>query len=178
MKHISQESPSDFFQKNLMQALGRDGVSIEPFTEYYVVQLLTTEIASVHQRGETLGDVFARALSARASERIRMLRRVGDCALVFGGLWWEQSYRPRRPQHIQYYMQLGSMAYRSIGGTPFDEMASKFEPITAALARMSSDTRLTLPSDLLRLYVLWIETRSEFAARVLADRGLILTEGV
>ena len=176
-KRISHELPSDFFQKNLTRALQQDQVSIEPYTEYYVVQLLTTEVVGSHSHDETLGEVFAHALRARPGERIRLLRRVGDCALVVGGLWWERSFRPRRPPHIEYYTQLGSMAYRTIGGAPFDEMASKFQSIASALARMSTDTRLVTSNDLFRLYILWSQTHHEFAARALAQRGLIPPQG-
>ncbi len=162
----------EFFRSLLGDALQRERVKVAPITEFYIVQLLAREVSDGHHPTEILADPFAGALSASPRERVSALRSVGDRALVFSGLWWERDSRPRRPAHVAYYVQLGSIAYRTIGGSPFEEMASKFEGIVDTLARVSTDVLVTSSSDILRIYCMWQETQSKFAARALAARGV------
>jgi hypothetical protein len=172
MQKIIHETPMEFFRSLLGDALQQERVTVAPITEFYIVQLLAGEVSDGHHPTEILADTFAGALTSPPRERIRILRSVGDRALVFSGLWWERDRRPRRPAHVAYYVQLGSMAYRIIGGSPFDEMASKFEGIVDTLARVSTDVLVTSSSDVLRIYLMWQETQSRLAARALAARGV------
>lgn len=174
MPKIIRETPTEFFQSLLRDALHREGVAVGPITEFYIVQLLASEVTEGHHPEEILAEAFVLALEASPRDRIRKFRSVGDRALVFSGLWWERDCRPRRPPHTEYYLQLGSMAYRVIGGAPFDEMASKFEGIVDTLARVSTDTLVKSSSDVLRLYGVWQETQNRFAARALAAQGVIV----
>jgi len=173
MAIIIRDTPTEFFRAALAEAMARERVSVESFTEYYLVRLLVGEVSNGHHPSETLGDVFANALGAKPAERQRLLRWVGDRALVFTGLWWEHGFRPRRVSHARFHIDVGTAAYRTIGGVPFEEMASKFEGIVDALARLGADTSLLSAQDVVRLYLLWEETRSAYAARILAERGLI-----
>jgi hypothetical protein len=173
MPAIIGESPMEYFRIALAEAMARERVSVETFTEYYIVQLLVGEIDRGHHPTETLGDSFVKALAAKPADRQRMLRWVGDRALLFNGLWWEHNFRPRRISHLRFHRDVGMAAYRNLGGVPFEEMSLKFEGIVDALARLGTDASLATARDLVRLFLLWQETHSAYAARVLAERGLI-----
>lgn len=103
-----------------------------------------------------------------------MLREVGDMALIFSGLWWEHQFRPLRPSHAKFHIDLGRMAYRSVGGVPFDELAANIGGIVDALIQLGTDHSLTTARDVLRLYLLWSDTHSPHAARALAAQGLLV----
>lgn len=166
-------TPLEFFRNALTDALARERVSVTPPAEYYVVHLLVRQIDQGVHPDETLGDRFARAHHEAPAVRVQQLRAVGDSALVFCGLWWEHQYRPLRPSYATYHMDLGRVAYRNIGGQPFDELAAKFSALVDALIRLGTEHSLATARDIVRLYTLWQETDSRYAARALADLGLV-----
>ena len=177
MSHIVGETPMEFFREALQEALQREGVTVDVTSEYYLVKLLVSQIDEGFHPDETLGDRFAIAIHAKPIDRMQIFRAVGDRALINCGLWWEHQYRPRRPSYAQYHMQLGKVAYRGVGGEPFDEIAEKFEGLVDALIRFGTKASLATARDILRLYTLWEETRSAHAASALAERGVYVVRG-
>jgi hypothetical protein len=173
MSSVSCETPMEFFRDALGEAMANERLTVEPFTEYYLVQLLADVVEGSWHPTETLGDVYVRAQAMKPVDRRRTLRSIGDRALVFSGLWWEHNFRPLRPSHAKYHVELGRLAYREIGGVPFDEIAQKFDGIVDALVRLGTDASLRTARDLLRLYLIWQETGSGYAARVLVRNGLV-----
>lgn len=169
---ISALSLEEFFRDAVVDAMSRERVSVEPYTEHYVIQLLVRETRDGHHPMETLSDEYVRALSARTADRRRLFQSIGDRALVFSGFWWNYEFRPRRLSNAEFHLQLGRRAYGHIGGQPFDEMALKFDRLADALARLATNAFLVTPRDIARLYRLWDETYSRYAARALAERGL------
>lgn len=165
----------EFFGDALDIAMQKESVDVSPIAHRYVVQLLVRQIDSGYHPDETLGDKFAAALETRhAAERIQKLRDVGDRALVVSGLWWEHQYRPRRPSHATFHIDLGRIAYTSLGGVPFDELARNMGGIVDALIRLGCDHNLATARDALRLYMLWEQTQSRHAARALIALGITL----
>lgn len=165
-------SAQEFFDDALSIATQKELVVLSSTAHRYVVQLLIRQIDRGYHPDETLGDKFAAALEARSVERIQKLREVGDRALVVSGLWWEHQYRPRRPSHAAFHIDVGRIAYTSLGGVPFDELAQNMGGIVDALIRLGNDHALASARDVLRLYMLWEETHSRYAAHALIARGI------
>ncbi len=172
--NMVQSSPEEFFSEALGEAMQKECVSVSADAHYYVVQLLVRQIDHGYHPDETLSDRFALAFSAKPVDRNRILREVGDRALVFSGLWWEHQYRPLRSSHATFHVDLGRRAYRSVGGVPYDELSSKIGGVVDALIRMCTDHSLNTARDVLRLYMLWADTHSRHAARALLGRGLMI----
>lgn len=166
--------PEVFFREALEEAMQKESVVVSPSAHAYVVSVLVRQVHDGYHPDETLGDRFARALSATHFDRIRTLRDVGDRALIASGLWWERQYRPLRMSHATFHMDIGRRAYESIGGDPFEELSENIEGLVDALIRLGTDHSLKTARDVLRLYMLWQETRSRHAARALAGRGVMV----
>ena len=170
--NLIRTSAREYFYDALGAAMQKESVAVSPITHRYMVQVLVKQVDRGYHPDETLGDKFAAALEARDAERIRMLRDVGDRALVASGLWWEHQYRPRRPSHAKFHIDLGRVAYTALGGVPFDELARNMSGIVDAFIRLGIDHTLASARDILRLYMLWDETHSRCAARALIARGI------
>lgn len=167
-------TPEEFFGEALKVAMEKERVSVGGYAQHYLLQLLVRQIDNGFSLDETLGDRFALALKAGSVDRIRILREIGDRALIFSGLWWEHNFRPLRPSHAKFHIDLGAWAYRSVGGVPFDELATNIDGIVGVLMQLGLDHSLTTARDILRLYALWHDTHSRHAARALAAQGLMV----
>jgi len=173
MPYIISETAMEFFHGALTDAFSREGVSVTPLSEFYVVRLLAGEKARTVHPADALHAKFAQAISEPPATRDELFRDVGDRALLATGLWWEYDFRRRRAPRAAALIQLGSSAYWTIGAEPFEELAAKFEGVVYALARLGSDATLASCRDVLRLYDLWERTASPHAARALARYGVI-----
>ncbi len=172
--NVVRVSPEQFFSDALGEALEKERVTVSACAHTYVVRLLVRQIDRGYHPDETLSDRFALAMQAKQAERIRILCEVGDRALVVSGLWWEHQYRPLRASHAGLHIDLGRMAYRNVGGVPFDELAQNIGGVVDALIRLGTDHSLRTAQDILRLYMLWQETRSPHAARALSAKGVMV----
>ena len=172
--NMVRSSPEEFFSDALGEAMQKERVSVSADAHYYVVRLLVRQIDHGCHPNETLSDRFALAFNAKPIDRKRILTEVGDKALVFSGLWWEYQYRPLRSSHATFHVDLGRRAYRSVGGVPYEELSSKIGGVVDALIRLGTDHSLNTERDVLRLYMLWTDTRSPHAARALSQKGLMV----
>lgn len=158
-----------FWLSELVDALERERTGVSPIAQVYLAALLNQQIEQGYHPAETLGDRFALALQERSVARLAKLRRVGDQALVCSGFWW------RYCKHdLAYQRRLGRMSYGIVGGMPCDELAKAFDRVADALAELSTRYSLKTHAEILQLYRLWRETHSRHAARVLAERGLLV----
>jgi hypothetical protein len=163
-----------FFSDALHEALSRERVSVSDDAICYIVLLLADPQRSACHPDETLSDVFLRATHLKHSDAVRHLRLIGDKALLFSGLWWEYELRLLRSSHLRLYVDLGTAAYRSVGGIPWTELSNKFEGIVDVLARLGLAQEHATDRNILRLYRRWEATRSSSAARILASQGILV----
>ena len=169
------EHPFEFFLEALARALKAERVQVTPDAHIYVARLLLQTMTDGRHPSETLGDRVARASEEiNPLQRQAILREVGDMALIFCGLWWEWEFRPRRPSHAAYHLDLGRWAYRHLDADPFLEISEKFRGLVDALIRLGTEHSLATARDVMRLYRLWEETHSPHAAKALAGLGLIV----
>lgn len=171
---ISPDRPEQFFADALTDALDRERVTVSQDAVAYVVFLLADLQRSSCHPDDVLAEDYARAFASHRAPQAVVLRSVGDRALLFSGLWWERERSRHGGPQVRYHMDLGRTAYRTVGGVPFIELADRFGGVVDALMRLASTHLLTSDPGLLRLYDLWSETRSTRAARLLAERGMLV----
>lgn len=181
---VTTESAQEFFRAAVVDALERERVVVGPMTEYYVVNLLLSQTGTGYHPDEPLSVRLCTALERKMplTERTKLLREVGDAALVISGLWWERDEHPRRPRYNRFHHEAGKVAYRQLGmlgdrrtyfgSETFCELSEKFGALVDVLVRFGTAHSLASARDVLRLYHLWQETHSRHAARVLCERGL------
>ncbi len=183
-------SLQEFFKDSVSAAMAKHGLAADDHTAYYVVNLLT-----LFARHETLYDrdepgpglqPVALLLAAAADSRSRetqnaLLRRAGDTSLFVAGFLGDGF--ARKLVDIDYYIDIGGAAYGRLSdsvrgtregrayGSVFAELAEKFSDFVDVLAEIR-DSGKSASLDVMRLYEVWLRTRSRRAARLLRERGL------
>jgi hypothetical protein len=184
-------SLKEFFKDSVAEAMEKQRVAATDHTAYYVVNLLTlfarTEnLYERHRPGPGLQPLALLLAEAAASpdsqERNQMLQRVGDTSLFVAGFLGDGF--ARKLVDIDYYIDIGGAAYGSLSsrvrGTVrgrafaevFAELAKKFRDFVDVLAEIRDSGRAADDFDLLRLYEVWMKTRSQRAERLLRANGI------
>ena len=127
--------------------------------------------------------MLAEAAGATGSqERNFVLQQVGDTSLFVAGFFGESF--PRRLVDVDYYIDIGGSAYGSLSanvrgtlrgrvfGSVFAELAEKFREFVDVLAEVRDAAKGIDDIDVLRMYELWLRTKSARAARLLRSRGI------
>lgn len=179
------QSLQEFFKDSVTQALEKQRVAADDQTAFYLVNLLT-----LFARAETQFDgkkpLALMLADAREThdrkQRNFVLQQVGDRSLFVAGFFGESF--PRRLVDVDYYIDIGGAAYgtlyASLRGTTrgraygavFAELAEKFRDFVDVLAEVRESGKSTGDVDVLRLYEVWLKTRSARAARKLRERGI------
>jgi hypothetical protein len=103
---------------------------------------------------------------------------VGDQSLFISGFFADSLNRSL--VDVDYYIQLGGLAYRSLArhgdgtfGDVFDELSDKFTTFVDVLGEVSERTSISSNADVLRLYEKWLRTGSRRSGELLAARGIV-----
>jgi len=177
---LRSESPTEFFRELVETAMQNQRVSAHELTSFYVVNLLTGFVQGDVRAddGEPLGTRLARALQTAGVAQRDRLRQVGDRSLFISGFFSDSLNHSL--VDIDYYIQLGECAYRSLArnadrtlGDVFDELSDKFTTFVDVLGEVSERTSLSSNADVLRLYEKWLRTRSRRSGDLLASRGIL-----
>lgn len=183
-------SLQEFFKDSVAAAMANQGVAADDHTAYYVVNLLTlfARHETLYDRGkpgpglQPLALLLAAAADTPDREtRNALLRRVGDTSLFVAGFLGDGF--ARKLIDVDYYIDMGGAAYGRLHdnvrgtrdgrafGPVFAELAAKFGDFVDVLAEIR-DSGKAAAIDVLRLYELWLKTRSRRAARLLREHGL------
>ena len=182
---------AEYFKDSLHSALSRQKVKAGEDTVFYVVNLLAWTVRAENLFPQTpdgvgqqpLALTYAEAVEAKTPmEREAALRRLGDVALVVAGLF--AASFSRKLVDIDYYIAMGGSAYGMLSGQGtgsvrartfraiYGELSAKFQGFVDALAEVGGNTPMGSPSDVLRLYEIWMKTGSVFAAERLRKLGI------
>ena len=181
--------PQDFFRELVMNALGKQKVSTQPETEFYLVNLLnqfmkTDRLYSRTKEGEAREETLAMMLKEAFEQpqpftQSLLFRHIGDVSLYMAGYF--QDSLNRKSVDVDYYIDVGGTAYRQVADrseedikkTLYLELAQKFGSFVEVLAEVSDQTTPKTEKDILRLYELWIRTGSDRAAKALQEAGIL-----
>jgi hypothetical protein len=186
--------PQDFFRELVTGALGKHQIEVAPETEFYLVNLLgqfitTDRLYAKNEQGavreEPLALMLKEALEhPQPQTQFKMFRHIGDVSLYVGG-FFQQSLN-RKVVDVDYYIEIGGRAYRLVASRSdenvhrnlYEELAAKFKALIDVLAEVSDRTQPKTEKDLLRLYDLWVRTRSDRAAKALKEAGILPNDTV
>lgn len=178
--------PQDYFRELVTDALGRQKVSAQPETEFYLVNLLnqfmkTERLYPQEPLALMVKEALEEPIPAARSARFKY---IGDVSLYVGGYF--QDSLNRKLVDVDYYIDMGA-AYTQVAARcseeeilreVYQELASKFASFVEVFADVSEKTTPRSEKDLLRLYELWVRTRSERAARALQEAGILPNDTV
>jgi hypothetical protein len=181
--------PEAFFHELVTEALGKQNISTQPETEFYLVNLLnqfilTERLYTADENGnlkeEPLAFLVKEALEEPRTEVQRnILRHVGDFSLYVAGFF--QDSLSRKLVDVDYYIGMGGSAYHQVAQTipetlhrqVYGELAEKFSSFVDVFAEVSEKTTPRTEKDLLRIYDVWLKTKSERAAKALQEAGIL-----
>lgn len=184
--------PQDYFRELVIEALGKQKVSTQPETEFYLVNLLNQFMTTdrLYSRGPE-GEVRDEPLAIMVKEALEepqplaqsvLFRHIGDVSLYVAGFF--QDSLNRKLVDVDYYIDMGGTAYQQVACRAgedmmkalYQELADKFGALVEVLAEVSDKTSQRTEKDILRLYELWIKTKSERAAKALFEAGILPNE--
>ncbi|MCB9794375.1 MAG: hypothetical protein H6741_16800 [Alphaproteobacteria bacterium] len=191
---LHQDNLFDFFSKRVDDAKEQRGVELDPWTTTYLAHLLVrvgrTRDLFREDSPDTLAEIHLKARGADRREALRLYRYLGDRALSIAG-YFRDSLR-RSAVGSGYYEAMGESAYyqvasMSVGGgvsagrddpwtAVFLELARRMRDCVGLLSDISERDRAEGTQDLVRLYELWLSTRSPHAARRLSELGVLAVQ--
>ncbi len=172
--------PQAFFHELITEALGHQRVQTQPETEFYLVNLLNQFMITDRLPEEPLALMIKDALEAPETESQKTrFKQVGDVSLYVAGFF--QDSLNRKLVDVDYYIDMGGTAYQQVANRAeeelmrrlYKELADKFSSFVEVLAEVSEKTTPKSEQDILRIYELWVRTRSERAARKLQEAGIV-----
>ncbi|MEW6058331.1 MAG: hypothetical protein AB1540_17150 [Bdellovibrionota bacterium] len=181
--------PTVFFKQEVTKALQNQKVNADPETEFYLVDLLrrfmlSENLFAVDKDGNLREEVLALLMGQAATansqgQKQQGLRRLGDVSLYTAGFFSDSL--SRKVVDVDYYIGMGRSAYASLAHMGFDaffqktftELSSKFPRFVDVLAEISESSSLQDTKNILRLYEVWLKTRSERAEKSLKEAGII-----
>ncbi len=183
-----------FFHELVTRALGQQRLKTQPETEFYLVNLLSQFMSADRlyprdQNGaakeEPLAFMLKQAFETpQLAAQGALFRHVGDVSLYMAGYF--QDSLNRKLVDVDYYIDVGGQAYKhaasrvdeNIKRSVFSELADKFGSFVEVLATVSDKTAPKTEKDLLRLYDIWVKTKSERAAKALQEAGILPNETI
>lgn len=181
----------EVLRERIQEALLKNAVAAAELTEFYLVNLLVQYHDSQGALCRDGEDLLSKPLALRMVEdagedqvsRRRMLRGLGDTALVIAGFYAE---RVRKTiVDISYYVGVGAAAYGKLaanyGDEPvfaalYRELASKFGDFAEVLSIMAPWNQAATDAGLLKIYERWLATGDENLQQLLEKGGIQTAE--
>jgi hypothetical protein len=185
-------SPKDYFIEELEHAFQHLKISASPLSKNYLVDLLqfymfAKNLFSVDEetgryKRETLAELYLRSQNLPATQKMELLKKLGDTSLYISGFFGDSLNR--KVVDIDYYAEMGGTAYNSLAKITADEslsvvyldFSSRFLDFVDALTYVSQKSALQSNGDLLRLYDRYVSTGSRLAEEQLRERGMFNAE--
>lgn len=182
-------SPRDYFDEVVTDAFERRRIKTYPLVKGYLVGLLEFYVpaqnlfdendSSGRRTRETLAETFLKAQSAEESVRTELLKKLADRSLYISGFFGDSLQR--KLVDIDYYADMGGMAYGALASSAredtaakvFDEFARRFLEFVDLLTDISSRAKLQNEENILRLFEVYAKTGSEVARERLIEKGVI-----
>lgn len=166
----------DFFRESLADVRRRQRLTVQPDTEWYLVELLAKGGVTVET---TLAELLAAAIGSAGHERAEYLKQLADGALYAAGYFSDSLLRSGTSP--QYYAAMGSRAYEALAGMPsvhrmkhvYAEISHKFQRLVDLLAEMYESTEVRRSDGLMKLYERYLRTNSERLYWKLQQEGLM-----
>lgn len=184
---VAETDLREFFRREITKAIDALKVEANEFTTFYLVNLLAEFSATeelYEEADRPLALIYGRAMEKSGPERVRILKKLGDYALYISGYFSDSL--SGKAVDVDYYIAMGSNAYGSVSrlmraqprgdvfGGVFHELSGRFPTYVDVLAEVSENTASGNEQDVMRLYDLWLRTKSKRCETILRRMGVSL----
>ncbi|HMQ09929.1 MAG TPA: hypothetical protein PKC21_03555 [Oligoflexia bacterium] len=192
MKQSSNQQLESFFSKRIFSILEQNKLALNEFLQIYIVGLCLKAVRSENifmfdSQGEVpLAFSWGKAVSEGSRfKRFKDLVAVGDRSLYVAGFF--SDYFNRQLFDIEYYIQMGSLAYEQASDLQhqlnqknetdiFLLLARHFKDLVFIMSELSEEMNMTNKQDLLSLYQRWIATKNQHLLKKLKEKGVVVFE--
>ena len=182
-------SPTEYFNSVVNEACEHRKFKTFALAKGYLADLLQFYVpaanlfdevdASGKRTRETLAETFLKAQNAEPTVRIELMKKMADRSLYIAGFFGDSLQR--KLIDVDYYIDMGGMAYGALASSAKEDMTSKlysdyahrFFDYVEVLSHISSKSALQNEENLMRLFEIYAKTGSEVAREKLLERGLI-----
>ncbi|MBK9293746.1 MAG: hypothetical protein IPM57_04765 [Oligoflexia bacterium] len=174
------QKPQEFFKERVNQVLTRNKISVSENVEFYIVDLLERYMFVNNLDNDPLAIQLLKSQEKGLPEadKIKILKKLGDTSLYVSGFFGDSL--TRKVIDLDYYRQMGSIAYRSLSESIKDqqfhelyfELHNHFSGFVCVLNEMSHELLPKTDQGLLQLYEAYLKTGSQAAKKYLVDQGL------
>lgn len=188
-KSILLESSREFFADKVEDAFKRLKFEPLPLSRRYLIDLLNHYMFSNNlfpkddetgrAKRQTLAELYLQAQNSPTPVRIDLLKKLGDSSLYISGFFGDSLNR--KIVDIDYYVDMGGVAYSALASSSADEQASqvfgefsvRFPQFVDVLTFISQESMIQTNGDLLKLYDRYMATGSKLAEEQLLEKGLL-----
>ncbi len=174
-------TPSQYFTEMVDAGFEKRNLKVPDPAKIYLISLLEyyLDARNLFTYPDTLAETFLLASSSPYSERIDLLKKLGDKSLYVSGFFGDSLNR--KVIDIDYYAGMGGAAYHALSESVREESLSKTYKIFAdnfldfveVLSFISAQSTVTSDQGLLRLYDRYLKTGSESAREKLLELGVL-----
>ncbi len=189
-KTILSEKAGVFFYQKLKEAQDKENIELNPFTEFYLMNLMTRLISPPiwqtmpEQQACSLAELYLQSFNCPPAKQADLLRQVGDWCLFLVGFLPDSL--SRQLVNEEYYVNLGRQSYGSLAAPGladylnlddniFIDLANKFILMVNLLAHISEQFGWQKATDLLRIYERWLKFARERDKKILEQAGFVLS---
>lgn len=184
---VAETDLREFFRNEITRAIDALKVEANEFTTFYLVNLLAefSDTEELYEEADRpLALIYGSAMEKSGPERVRILKKLGDYALYISGYFSDSL--SGKAVDVDYYIAMGSNAYGSVSrlmraqprgdvfGPVFHELSGRFPTYVDVLAEVSENTASGNEQDVMRLYDLWLRTKSKRCETILRKMGVSL----
>jgi hypothetical protein len=188
-KPIVVGSPREFFVAQVESALKKLNFQPSALSRFYLVGLLERFMFASNlfpkddetgrSRRQTLAELYFSAQNSPPPKHLDVWKQLGDSSLYISGFFGDSLNR--RLVDIEYYVDMGGVAYGALASLSGDEDTSKmygefsnrFPEFVDVLTFISQESMIQTNEDLLKLYDRYLATGSRLAGEQLLERGLL-----
>lgn len=174
-------SPREYFSEVVEASLHKRNVKTTPEVQFYLVSLLEhyLDARNLFEKPDTLAETYLIASNSAPTERVELLKKLGDKSLYISGFFGDSL--TRKLVDIDYYAGMGGAAYATLADCVREDGAAKvyrifsqrFFDFVEVLTYISQQTSVHTDEGLLRLYDRYMRTGSELAKEKLLELGVL-----
>ena len=170
----------DAFQERKLKTYPHVKTYIVDVLKHYlfVENLYDEQDPSGKKTRKTLAEMFLTANQSGSKVRFEKLKRLGDSSLYISG-FFSDSFQ-RKIIDIDYYVDIGKMAYESLSNDVeedtfsklYKEISVQFLSLVDVLSLISQKAKMTDEENILRMMDVYAKTGSTLREETLAEKGV------